>query len=225
MSYRIVRTMDAKEFARHIDQTLLRPDATEEDIIHFCDEAKEYEFASACVAPCWAAVAKEHLRWSGIKVCCVVGFPFGSGVSQVKAFEAREAVKSGADEIDVVMNIGYLRSGKVEAVKNELSGLVNALTGTTVKVIIETCYLTDEEKVAAARLARDAGAKYVKTSTGYGPKGATLEDVSLIKKEVPGILIKASGGIRTFEDAKKFIQAGASRIGTSSGPAILQGFK
>src|SRR5208337_5525959 len=171
--------MDAKEFARRIDQTLLRPEATEEDIIHFCDEAKEYEFATACVASCWAAVAKERLRWSGVKVCCVVGFPFGSGVSRAKVSEALEAVKSGADEIDVVMNIGYLRSGKYEDVKHELTGLVNALTGTTVKVIIETCYLTDEEKVAAARRVRDAGAKYVKTSTGYGPKGATLEDVML----------------------------------------------
>ncbi len=217
--------MDAKTLAGYIDQTLLRPDATEKDIIGLCDEAKQYGFASACVASSWAALAKERLRNSDVRVCCVVGFPFGSGISRAKAFEARAAAEAGADEIDAVINVGYLKSGWMENVKADLSEIVNASGQATVKIIIETCYLTDQEKVLAARLVRDAGAPFVKTSTGYGPKGATVEDVKLIKNEVPGILIKASGGIRTLDEAKKFIEAGASRIGTSSGPKIMSEFK
>jgi deoxyribose-phosphate aldolase len=217
--------MDAREFAGHIDHTNLRPEATEEDIIRLCEEAKKYGFASACVASCWAALAKERLRNSGVKVCCVVGFPFGSQIYHGKAFEAREAAEAGADEIDAVINIGYLRSGRIDSVRQDLSEIVNASREALVKVIIETCYLTDEQKVLAAKLARDSGAPYVKTSTGYGPKGAEVEDIRLIKKEVPGILIKASGGIRTYDDAKKFLDAGASRIGTSSGPKIMEGFR
>lgn len=217
--------MGAKEFARHIDQTNLRPDATEKDIIKLCDEAKRHGFASACMASCWAALAKQRLRNSGVNVCCVVGFPFGSQAYRTKAFEAREAAESGADEIDAVINVGYLKSGWIEMVKRDLSEIVNASQGATVKVIIETCYLTDEEKVLAAKLVRDAGAPFVKTSTGYGSGGATVEDVRLIKREVPGILVKASGGIRTFDEAKRFLEAGASRIGTSSGPQIMSGFQ
>ncbi len=215
--------MGAKELARHIDHTNVRPDATEKDITKLCDEAREYGFASACVASCWAALARERLRGSGVRACCVVGFPFGSEIHHTKAFEAREAVGAGAEEIDAVINIGYLKSGWLDSVKRELSEVVDASTGATVKIIIEACYLTDEEKVLAARLIRDAGAPYVKTSTGYGPGGATIQDVALIKREVPGIKIKASGGIRTFEDAKRFLEAGASRIGTSSGPRIMEG--
>ena len=217
--------MDAKTLAGHIDQTLLRPDATEKDIIALCEEAKSYSFASACVASCWGALAKERLRNSDVRVCCVVGFPFGSCISRAKAFEARSAAEAGADEIDAVLNVGYLKSGWIDNVKADLSEIVNASGAATVKIIIETCYLTDPEKVLAAKLVRDAGAPFVKTSTGYGPKGAVLEDVKLIKREVPGILIKASGGIRTLEEAKKFIKAGASRIGTSSGPRIMGEFK
>lgn len=217
--------MNAREFARHIDHTLLRPDATDKDVLRLCDEAVEYGFAAACVASCWAGVAKKRLGGSGVKACCVVGFPFGSGASYAKASEAWAAVDAGADEVDAVMNVGYLKSGMVEEVKRELSAVVAVAQGATVKVIIETCYLTDEEKVLAARLVKDSGAEFVKTSTGYGPKGATTEDIRLIAKEVPGIKIKASGGIRSFEDAKKFLDAGASRIGTSSGPAIMKGFQ
>lgn len=220
-----VLQMGAKEFARHIDQTNVRPDAAEKDIVKLCDEAKRYGFASACVASCWAALARERLRGSGVRVCCVVGFPFGSEIYHTKAFEAREAVRAGADEIDAVINIGYLKSGWIDNVKCELSEIVNASEGATVKIIIEACYLTDDEKVEAARLVRDSGAPYVKTSTGYGTNGATIEDVKLIKNEVPGIKIKASGGIRTFEAAKNFLEAGASRIGTSSGPKIMGEFK
>jgi len=215
--------MDAKELARHIDHTNVRPDATENDIIKLCNEAKEYGFASACVASCWAALARERLRGSEVRACCVVGFPFGSGASYAKTSEAWAAVDAGADEIDAVMNVGYLKSGRVDALQRELSALVSVTQGATIKIIIETCYLTDEEKVRAARLVRDSGAAFVKTSTGYGPGGATIEDVRLIAKEVPGIKIKASGGIRTFEDAKRFLEAGASRIGTSSGPRIMEG--
>lgn len=215
--------MGADELARHIDHTNVRPDATENDIIRLCDEAKEYGFASACVASCWASLASERLRDSGVRTCCVVGFPFGSAALHTKAFEAREAVGAGAEEIDAVINVGYLKSGLLDSVRRELSEVVDASTGAMVKIIIEACYLADEEKVLAARLIRDVGAPYVKTSTGYGPGGATLEDVALIKKEVPGIKIKASGGIRTFENARRFLEAGASRIGTSSGPRIMEG--
>ncbi len=217
--------MDAREFARYIDHTLLRPDATDKDVLRLCDEAAEYGFASACVASCWAGAARERLEGTGVKVCCVVGFPFGSAAPYAKASEAWAAVDSGADEVDMVMNFGYLRSGMVEELKRELSAVVAVTQGATVKVIIETCYLTDEEKVLAARLVRDSGAAFVKTSTGYGPKGAAVEDVRLMAKQVPGIKIKASGGIRTYEAAKEFLDAGASRIGTSSGPAIMKGFR
>jgi deoxyribose-phosphate aldolase len=217
--------MDPGDLARHIDHTLLRPDATEKDIEKLCDEAMEYGFASACVASCWAGEAKKRLEGSGVKACCVVGFPFGSGAWYGKVCEAWAAVDAGADEIDMVMNVGYLRSGRVEDVRREVSSVVAVAQGAAVKVIIETCYLTDEEKVLAARLVHDSGASFVKTSTGYGPKGAAVEDVRLIAKEVPGIKIKASGGIRTFEDAKKFLDAGASRIGTSSGPKIMEGLR
>ncbi|HTY90244.1 MAG TPA: deoxyribose-phosphate aldolase [Methanocella sp.] len=216
--------MNAREFARHIDHTLLRPDATDKDVLLLCDEAVEYGFASACVASCWAGLAKKRLGDTGVNTCCVVGFPFGSGASYAKSSEAWAAVDAGADEIDVVMNFGYLKTGLIEEVKRELSSVVAVAQGATVKVIVETCYLTDEEKVLAARLVKGSGANFVKTSTGYGPKGATVEDVRLIAREVPGIKIKASGGIRTFDDAKKFLDAGASRIGASSGPAIMKGF-
>jgi len=217
-----VLRMSAEQLAGRIDHTNVRPDAAEGDIVKLCDEAREYGFASACVASCWAELASGRLRGSGVKVCCVAGFPFGSGSSHAKASEAWAAVEAGADEVDAVMNFGYLKSGRIDEVRRELSALVSVTPGATVKIIIETCYLSDGEKVLAARLAREAGAAFVKTSTGYGPGGATLGDVELIKKEVPGIKIKASGGIRTFEAAKGFLEAGASRIGTSSGPRIIE---
>ncbi len=217
--------MGARGLAGYIDHTNVRPDATEGDIVKLCGEAREFGFASACVASCWAALAKERLRGSGVKVCCVAGFPFGSGAAIAKASEVRAAVDGGADEVDAVMNIGYFKSGRIGDTKRELSALVGAAQGAALKVIVETCYLTDEEKVMAARLVRDSGAAYVKTSTGYGPGGATLEDVRLIAREVPGIKIKASGGIRSFDEAIKFLEAGASRIGTSSGPRIVEGLQ
>ena len=214
------------QIARYIDHTLLRPDATADEVRRHCDDTARFGFAAACVASGWAALARERLDRAGagaIPVCCVVGFPFGSASSAAKAAEARQAVEDGAGEIDAVINVGYLRSGLTGLVARDLADVVGASGDAVVKVILETCYLTDDEKVIAGRLAREAGAGYVKTSTGFGPGGARLEDVALLKREVPGIRIKASGGIRTFAQAQAFLAAGASRIGTSAGPAIVAG--
>jgi len=221
-----VITLEHTDIARLIDHTLLRPDATGEDIGRLCEETARFGFASACVASCWAKTARRRLDALGalqIPVCSVVGFPFGSASASAKMEEARAAVTTGAGEIDLVINVGFLRSGCVERVGEEIAGVVEAAGGATVKAIIETCYLTDAEKVVAARLAKEAGAGFVKTSTGYGPAGARLEDVALLRREVPGIRIKASGGIRTYAQAKAFVDAGASRIGTSAGPEIVRG--
>lgn len=217
--------MDAGQFSKYIDHTNVKPDATEQDIVRLCDEAIAYGFASACVSSCWVPLVHKLLGGSGVLTCSVVGFPFGAQASHVKAFEAREAVTQGADEIDAVINIGFLRSGLTDAVAGEMREITKASGNSPVKFIIEACYLSDEQKVLAATLARDAGAEFVKTSTGYGPSGARLEDVELIKHRVPGIKIKASGGIRTLEEAKKLIEAGASRIGTSAGPKLMDGFR
>ncbi len=217
--------MYAQEFAKFIDHTNVRPDATERDIERLCTEAIEYEFASACVSSCWVPMVRQRLRDTDIKTCSVVGFPFGALTSRAKAFETKEAVASGADEIDAVINIGFLLSGRAAQVQAELDDLVDAAGDAAVKIIIEACYLSDEQKVLAGTLARDAGASFVKTSTGYGTGGATVEDIELLRKKVPGIKIKASGGIRTFEGAKKLIESGASRIGASSGPTLMKDFK
>lgn len=218
--------LEHNNIASYIDHTLLRADAMADDVRRLCEETARSGFASACVASCWASFAREQLDRAGarrIPVCCVVGFPFGSASSAAKVAEAGQAVKDGAGEIDMVINVGFLRSGLGEQAAAEIRAVVKASGGATVKVIIETCYLTDEQKIAAARYVRDAGAGFVKTSTGYGPTGARLEDVALLAREVPGIRIKASGGIRTYEQARAFIEAGASRIGTSAGPAIVAG--
>ena len=217
--------MDGMEIAKLIDHTLLRPDATESDIEKLCDEAVQYGFASVCTATCWTRFARQCIdaRCSPVKVCSVVGFPFGSAASEAKKHEAWDAIEDGADEIDMVVNVGYLRSGLLEMFEYDILGVVKSSGSATVKVIIETCYLTDKQKVQATQAVKKAGAAYVKTSTGYGPAGATLEDVRLIKNAVPDILIKASGGIRTYEQAKAFAEAGASRIGSSAGPAIITG--
>jgi deoxyribose-phosphate aldolase len=217
--------MYAREFAKLIDHTNVKPDAVERDIARLCDEAIEYEFASACVSSCWVPMVRQRLRDTDIKTCSVVGFPFGAQILHAKAFETKEAVASGADEIDAVINIGFLLSGRVAQVRAELDELVDAAGEAAVKVIIEACYLTDEQKVIVARMARDAGAAFVKTSTGYGTGGAKVEDIELLREKVPGIKIKASGGIRTLEEAKKLIDAGAVRIGASSGPSLMKGLK
>lgn len=218
--------MEPNTIAKLIDHTLLRPDATAGDIRRLCEETASFRFASACVASCWASFARRQLDSLGareIPVCSVVGFPFGSASAKAKAQETRTAVDDGAGEIDAVINVGYLRSGLVELAGQDVAAVVDAAGGATVKIIIETCYLTDDQKVIAGRLVKDAGADFVKTSTGYGPAGARLEDIALLRREVPGIKIKASGGIRTYEQAIAFADAGASRIGASSGPAIVAG--
>jgi deoxyribose-phosphate aldolase len=218
--------LEPASIAQMIDHTLLRPDATAGEVGLLCEETARFGFASACVASCWASFAREQLDRRGarsIPVCCVVGFPFGSASTAAKVEEARAAVADGAGEIDMVINVGFLRSGLIEQVAGEIGAVVDASGGALVKVIIETCYLTDEQKIAAARYVRDAGADFVKTSTGYGPSGARLEDIALLAREVSGIRIKASGGIRTYEQALAFLEAGASRIGSSAGPAIVAG--
>lgn len=207
-----------KKIAEYIDHTLLKPEATEQDIRALCAEARQYSFASVCVNPLWVASAREELRGSGVKVCTVVGFPLGASSPAVKAAETHQAVCDGADEIDMVLSIGQLKSGDFEAVRQDIRGVVSAANEHLVKVIIEACLLTDEEKICACRLAAEAGAQFVKTSTGFSKGGATEHDVALMRQAVGAHLgVKAAGGIRTPADAKKMIAASADRIGTSAG--------
>ena len=204
----------------YIDHTLLKADANKEQILSLIDEAKKYEFASVCVNPTWVKTAAELLKDSSVKVCTVIGFPLGASTSAVKAFEAKDAISNGADEIDMVINIGALKSRNLKLVEDD----IEASGSKPVKVIIETCLLTDEEKVEACQLAKLAGADFVKTSTGFSTGGATIEDIELMREAVgPTMGVKASGGARTLEAAQAFIRAGATRIGTSSGVAIMKG--
>ncbi len=215
--------MRPEELASRIDLTLLRPDATRKDVEDLLRDAQRYPFASVCIPPCYVGLAKEHLRKSAIRVCTVVGFPFGYVAGEVKLSEAIEAAQSGADEIDMVMNISAFRSGDVELVRKETAAIVSALNNRTVKLIIETCYLTEREKVLACETAVSAGAHFVKTSTGFGPAGAKVEDVRLLVRVGAGrIKVKAAGGINTPEKALQMIEAGAERIGTSSGLKIVE---
>lgn len=209
----------------YIDHTLLKADANKEQILSLIDEAKKYEFASVCVNPTWVKTASELLKDSSVKVCTVIGFPLGASTSAVKAFEAKDAIANGADEIDMVINIGALKSRNLKLVEDDIKAVVEASGSKLVKVvIIETCLLTDEEKVEACQLAKLAGADFVKTSTGFSTGGATIEDIELMREAVGPIMgVKASGGARTLEAAQAFIKAGATRIGTSSGVAIMKG--
>ena len=212
------------EFAKRIDHTLLKPTATYADVDKLCAEALRFEFWSVCVVPSRVRQAAERLRGSGVKVCTVVGFPLGFSLGSVKLEEAREAVRDGVDEIDMVMNIGAFKSGDQTTVAHEIEEMAAFClsSGKLLKVIIECCYLTDDEKVVAARLAEKAGADFVKTSTGFGTGGATLEDVALLRRSLaPTTKIKAAGGIGTLEKALAMIRAGADRIGTSSGASIM----
>lgn len=214
---------DMKKIAAMIDHTLLKATATAEQIREYCREAKEKHFASVCVNPCHVKLASEELKGSGVRVCTVVGFPLGANTTDVKAYEAGKAVKEGANEVDMVINIGALKEGNAIYVEDEIIKVVSASKGADVKVIIETCYLTDEEKVLACEAAKMAGADFVKTSTGFGTGGATVEDVELMRKTVGQYMgVKASGGIKSLNDAISMIEAGASRIGTSSGKAIIE---
>ena len=215
-----------RQLERMIDSTNLRPDATTEDIKKLCRDAKKYNFASVCVNPCFVSLAADLLISVEVKVCCAIGFPLGAATPESKVFEAKDAVRNGADEIDMVINIGALKDKKYEIVKKEIRDIVDVVGKVVVKVIIETCYLTDEEKIKACLIAKEAGAHFVKTSTGFGPKGATVEDVALMRKTVgPNMGIKASGGIRTIDDAVKMINAGANRIGTSRAVEIVEGIE
>lgn len=216
-------SLTREELASYIDHTLLKPEASREQIRAVCNEAKQYHFASVCVNSCWVPLIAEELKGSGVSVCCVIGFPLGASLSSVKAFEAREAVAAGAQEIDMVINVGAVKSGGWELVKEDIVA-VNAAKGTAkLKVIIETCLLTDEEKVRVCQIAKEAGADFVKTSTGFSTGGATVHDVGLMRRTVgPEMGVKASGGIRTLEDALAMIEAGASRLGASAGVKIIE---
>jgi deoxyribose-phosphate aldolase len=219
--------MTTMEIAKYIDHTLLKPEATKEQVEKLCNEAKQYNFASVCVNPTWVKLASDILKGTDVKVCTVIGFPLGANTPETKAFEAVNAVTNGAEEIDMVMNIGALKSGDTELVQKDIEAVVNAVKDKAlVKVIIETSLLTEDEKVTACQLSVQAGAHYVKTSTGFSTGGATVEDVALMRKTVgPNVGVKASGGVRTAEDAKVMIEAGASRIGASSGTAIVDEYQ
>ena len=208
-----------------IDHTLLKPDATREEVDQLCREAAQFCFASVCVNPNWVALCREILRDSGVKVCTVIGFPLGAHLPDVKAYEAKRAVEQGAEEVDMVLNVGALKSRDYALVEQDIHGVVQASgRGTVVKVILETSLLTRDEKVMGCTLAKAAGADFVKTSTGFGGGGATVEDVQLMRETVgPEMGVKASGGVRTRGDVEKMVAAGASRIGASAGVKIVRG--
>lgn len=211
--------------AKYIDHTLLKPESTRSDIARVCEEAKHYNTASVCVNPCWIGYVAELLRGTDIKPCCVIGFPLGATLSEVKAFETAAAIRDGAQEVDMVINIGALRGAEFDTVYEDIKAVVDAAAGKAlVKVIIETCLLTDEQKVIACKLAKQAGADFVKTSTGFSTGGAKVEDIRLMRETVgPEMGVKASGGVRTKEDAEAMIAAGATRIGASSSKKIIEG--
>ncbi|MDG5470859.1 deoxyribose-phosphate aldolase [Jeotgalibacillus sp. ET6] len=211
--------------AKMIDHTLLKPEATKEQVTALCEEASEYGFMSVCVNPSWVRLSSEILHKTDVKVCTVIGFPLGASATETKAFETKQAIEDGASEVDMVINIGALKSGQYEAVQQDIQAVTAAAKGKALtKVIIETSLLTDEEKVIACELAVKAGADFVKTSTGFSTGGATIEDIQLMRKTVgPDIGVKASGGVRSTEDASNMVEAGATRIGASSGVKILQG--
>ncbi|MFA6617811.1 MAG: deoxyribose-phosphate aldolase [Candidatus Neomarinimicrobiota bacterium] len=214
------------KLSKYIDHTLLKPQATEAELKKLCEEAIQYDFAAVCVNPCNVAYCASILESTKIKLASVVGFPLGASIPSIKSAETLMAVEDGANEIDMVINIGALKDKKYELVEADIKAVVDSAEFNTVKVIIETCLLSDEEKVKACELARSAGAHFVKTSTGFSTGGATVEDVELMYKTVGKELkVKASGGVRTYEDAQALIDAGASRIGASSGLAILEGNK
>lgn len=206
-----------------IDHTLLKQDATPEQIITLCEEAKKFDFMSVCVNPAYVPLAAKCLEGSSVKVCTVIGFPLGMNLTRTKVEEAELAIKEGADEIDMVINVGMLKAGHDQYVEEEIRELKAVAGQKVLKVIIETCLLTDEEKVRACIASKNAGADFVKTSTGFSTGGATVHDVALMRKTVgPEMGVKASGGVRTHEDLLAMVEAGATRIGTSNGTKILQ---
>jgi len=217
----MIRSED--ELAKMIDHTNVRRDAREVDIEDLCNDAKRYGFACVCVTPVNVERSRKLLEYYDVKVCAVIGFPFGINTPKTKAFETREAIENGAQEIDMVMNIGALKSGHDDLLREDIRGVVKAADSNIVKVILETGLLNKEEKVRACLIAKEAGADFIKTSTGFGVSGATVEDVTLIRKTVgPNMGIKASGGIRNLKTTLDMIEAGATRIGTSTGVQILK---
>ena len=210
--------------AKLIDHTLLKPAATRQDIHQLCQEARQYGFCSVCINPVWVSYAKEQLQGSDVKVCTVIGFPLGANTTAVKTYETEDALKNGADEIDMVINIGALKAQDYSTVLQDIQAVRQACLGHVLKVIIETSQLTDEEKVKACELSAQAGADFVKTSTGFTGGGATAPDVALMRKSIPSQMqVKASGGVRTRADFDAMVAAGATRIGTSSGVKIVEG--
>lgn len=219
------KNIDPASLASYIDHTLLKPEATVADIEKICAEAREHRFASVCVNPSYIALVAKELSGTGVTPCCVVGFPFGTHTPEAKAAETAQAVAEGAREVDMVLNVGAAKSGDWDLVERDIAAVVKAAGGKGgVKVILETCLLTDEEKVKACQLSKKAGAAFVKTSTGYSSGGATAHDVALMRAAVgPDMGVKASGGVRTYEDAVAMIEAGASRLGASAGVKIIAG--
>ncbi|TFE01105.1 deoxyribose-phosphate aldolase [Jeotgalibacillus salarius] len=211
--------------AKMIDHTLLKPDATKEQITQLCEEAAEHGFMSVCVNPYWVKLSSELLNTTDVKVCTVIGFPLGASAAETKAFETKQAIADGATEVDMVINIGALKSGDFDTVKQDIQAVTAAAKGKALtKVIIETSLITDDEKVKACELAVEAGSDFVKTSTGFSGGGATPEDIALMRKTVgPDLGVKASGGVRSAEDAQAMIDAGATRLGASAGIKIIQG--
>lgn len=215
--------MDKKEILKHIDHTLLKAVATWEDIKVLCDEAIKYETASVCVPACY--ISRIHETYGDkINICTVVGFPLGYSVTEAKVLETRKAIEDGANEIDMVINISDVKNGDLEKVTKEIAALKEACGDKILKVIIETCYLTEEEKIAMCKSVTEAGADYIKTSTGFGTAGATIEDIRLFKKHIgPNVKMKAAGGVKTIADLEMFINEGCDRIGTSSAVNMLKG--
>ncbi|RMI49102.1 deoxyribose-phosphate aldolase [Streptococcus iniae] len=212
------------EINKYIDHTLLKADSVQSQIDQLLSEAKEYDFASVCINPSWVSYCANELKDSDVKVCTVVGFPLGATTAETKAFETKNAIENGADEIDMVLNIGRMKQGDYQAVEDDVRAVVEASGDKLVKVIIEACLLIDEEKVKACQLSVAAGADFVKTSTGFSTGGATIEDVKLMRETVgPEVGVKAAGGARSLADAQAFIEAGATRIGTSAGVKIVNG--
>lgn len=213
--------MDSKTLAKYIDHTALTAEKNEQDILMLCDEAKKYGFYSVCINSGYIPLAKEKLAGSDVKICTVVGFPLGANLTSVKVFETQEAIKAGANEIDMVINVGWIKSQKWEAVKQDIQSVFDACAGIPLKVILETCLLTKDEIVKACEICKEIGVAFVKTSTGFNKGGATVEDVALMKKTVGNIGVKASGGVRDTKTALAMIEAGATRIGASASIAII----
>ena len=217
--------MNKAQIAKMIDHTILKTEATESEIIKLCKEAIHYNFASVCVNPSMVPVAAKELKGTHVKVCTVIGFPLGATTTEVKAFETKDVIEKGATEVDMVINVGKLKERNLEYVKNDITAVVEAAKGKALtKVIIETCLLTEEEKIIACKLSKEAGSDFVKTSTGFSTGGATVEDIKLMRETVgPEMGVKASGGVRSKKDALAMIENGATRIGASASISICEG--